>query len=159
MYNALTRRLATKGTPYAFVRYEDLVAEPSSMLQRLVRHADPSRIDEPIPSFRNGEVTIAPNHLLDGNPVRFANGTLKLQLDHQWQRRMQRKDASWRRWSRSRSSSGTAIRWVDDGPELAGAIGLGPAFVPSFVRDAHGVDAKDASSHGWLSISPLTRAA
>ena len=92
MYNALTRRLATKGTPYAFVRYEDLVAEPSSMLQRLVRHADPSRIDEPIPFLRNGEVTIAPNHLLDGNPVRFANGTLKLRLDDEWQRRMQRKD-------------------------------------------------------------------
>ena len=67
------------------VRYEDLVQDPRHWVAAIARLADPSVSTEmPFLSDAGDAVTLAPHHLVDGNPVRFARGPLPLRVDGAW---------------------------------------------------------------------------
>jgi Sulfotransferase family len=93
LYNGMTRMVGRFGVPYLLVRYEDFVAEPRRSLERILAHAG---LPAPDLSFvGDGEVALAPNHTVDGNPMRFSVGSVGLRLDDEWTRNMPRRDRFW----------------------------------------------------------------
>lgn len=74
-------------TRYLFLRYEDLVTEPSAQLARLVAHAgEEARRDF---TFLGADgVSLGTNHTISGNPVRFQQGKLRLRADEEWRGKM-----------------------------------------------------------------------
>jgi hypothetical protein len=92
LYNLLTEGLRRTGAPYLMLRYEDLVASPIEALRRILRGVDDAGREAPLPFVRNGSVTLRPSHTVDGNPMRFARGPVKLSLDDEWRTRLGRGD-------------------------------------------------------------------
>jgi hypothetical protein len=92
LYNEMTRLVGSLRVPYLRLRYEDLVADPRAGLTRTLRHAglDPGAAD--LGFLGDGEADLHPNHTVDGNPVRFAVGPVRLRADDEWRRRMASSD-------------------------------------------------------------------
>ncbi len=88
LYNQQTHMLRWLGVPYRLLRYEDLVADPRRYLLEVVGHAgigaDPSWLD-----FLDADTAaLGTNHTVDGNPIRFASGPLRIRADEEWRRRL-----------------------------------------------------------------------
>lgn len=68
------------------VRYEDLIRRPDRELDRIWRHLGE---EEPAESALDGK-TLPPGtaHTVSGNPMRFKQGGIVLELDLEWQRQM-----------------------------------------------------------------------
>jgi hypothetical protein len=78
------------GVPYLRLRYEDMVADPARGLREVLAHA--GETGEPDLSFVHGScIDLADNHLVDGNPVRFTKGSLRLRVDDDWCSQMPRR--------------------------------------------------------------------
>jgi hypothetical protein len=92
IYNALTHGLRRAGTPYLLVRYEDLVSRPDRHLRRILRGVDVATGPDPLRFLEQNAVNLEPTHTVDGNPMRFAEGSVPLKLDEEWRRGMTRKD-------------------------------------------------------------------
>jgi hypothetical protein len=95
VYNALTRLVGRMGVPYLLVRYEDFVAHPQEYLEKILRHAGLSPTGDDLGFVQDGRVTLAPNHTVDGNPMRFSVGPIDLRLDDEWTRSMPSRDRFW----------------------------------------------------------------
>jgi hypothetical protein len=67
---------------YQLVRYEDLMADPHAVLRRIVTGfgSDPSSL----PLVGERAVQLGPCHAVGGNPMRFSNGMMTLELDARW---------------------------------------------------------------------------
>lgn len=91
LYNAANGALRARlGDRWRRLRYEDLVADPAARLADLARHAGANAT--PDLSFVDGRhVTLGTNHLVDGNPVRFAR-ELSLHVDDEWQQLLSGRD-------------------------------------------------------------------
>jgi UDP-N-acetylglucosamine transferase subunit ALG13 len=87
-YNGVTALARRLGVPYLRVRYEDLIAGPKATLERILRHAGAPVSDGALSFLGDGEARLAPNHTVDGNPVRFAVGGVALRVDDEWRHRM-----------------------------------------------------------------------
>lgn len=86
-YNGANSVLVGRRVPTMRLRYEDLVQQPERRLLDVAKHATDG--PEPDVSFvSGGHAVLAPNHLVDGNPVRFAQGPLRLAVDDAWQRHL-----------------------------------------------------------------------
>ncbi len=83
VHHALEARERQQGRRLLRVRYEDLVRDPSRWVGEVARHGD-GQTPATLPFLDDGHVRLAPNHLVDGNPVRFATGRLRLELDAAW---------------------------------------------------------------------------
>jgi len=95
LYNeatGLTRRI---GVPYTLLRYEDLVARPREELIRVLAHAGWPVEPSALSFVTDTEVTLAPNHTVDGNPIRFTEGGMAIRQDDEWRRKMSRADRRW----------------------------------------------------------------
>jgi hypothetical protein len=92
IYNALTYGLRRVGTPYLLVRYEDLVTQPDRQLRRILRGVDVPAGAESLPFLKQDAVNLDCTHTVDGNPMRFAEGSVPLKPDDEWRRNMTRKD-------------------------------------------------------------------
>ena len=90
-YNALIRR-AGRGGRYLLVRYEDFVAEPRRVLERILRFSDGPPAPERLSFVRDAELLLTPDHTVDGNPVRFHVGPTRLRPDSEWETRLPRPD-------------------------------------------------------------------
>lgn len=91
-YNGLTHGLGAMGLPYRLVRYEDLLADPTARLEELLRFAGRT-VREGDFDFLDGDIAdLAPNHTVDGNPMRLAQGPLRLRLDDAWRDQMSASD-------------------------------------------------------------------
>jgi hypothetical protein len=88
LYNGLTQSAARKGVDYMLLRYEDLIAEPETNLRAVIRHAGEPAADAALPFLTEQGVLLAENHLVDGNPVRFAKGAVPLRADEEWRTKM-----------------------------------------------------------------------
>jgi hypothetical protein len=85
VYNGANTLLVGRRVTAMRLRYEDLVEDPERRLLQVARHATDG--EEPDVSFvSGGHAVLAPNHLVDGNPVRFAQGPLRLTIDDAWRR-------------------------------------------------------------------------
>jgi hypothetical protein len=90
LYNATASLVRRSAVPYMFVRYEDLVADPLAYLERIAGFAGlrPSGFD----FLEDGTAELRPNHTVDGNPMRFAEGPLRISADERWRADMHRGD-------------------------------------------------------------------
>jgi hypothetical protein len=83
MYNMLTQTVARWRTPYLRIRYEDLVAQPVSTVERIGDFAWGTAMTDP-GALAAGAVEFTTDHTVDGNPIRFQHGTVPLRLDDAW---------------------------------------------------------------------------
>ena len=81
VYNLLFDRLRARGIPSVLMRYEDLVADPPSQLDR-VRVIFPDALLGEEPGDPALELPAA--HTVSGNPMRFSSGSVKVSLDDEW---------------------------------------------------------------------------
>lgn len=89
VYSVLFHLLRFVGVPTMIVKYEQLVADPRTMLERVLRFAgldpDPAALDF---IGADGSVRLDRQHTVAGNPMRFTVGRLDVRLDDTWQHRM-----------------------------------------------------------------------
>jgi hypothetical protein len=84
--NALAHVLAHRSVTSTRVRYEDLVADPDAIVERITRAVTGSRVTEPAGSGAPG------NHTVGGNPMRFDSGNLEIRPDVEWQTGLSARD-------------------------------------------------------------------
>jgi UDP-N-acetylglucosamine transferase subunit ALG13 len=75
-------------TPYRFLRYEDLIAEPEANLRQVFAHAGVATPPNALDFLRGHEATLEPNHTVDGNPMRLQQGPIELRIDDGWRTKM-----------------------------------------------------------------------
>jgi hypothetical protein len=74
-------------------RYEDLVADPGTVLAAVRRAAGVRTVDgDDSGGLRDVPAELAANHTVAGNPSRFRTGPLSLRPDDEWRRRLPSKD-------------------------------------------------------------------
>ncbi|MEC9341761.1 MAG: sulfotransferase [Pseudomonadota bacterium] len=88
--NAEIDRLGRGSAPITRLRYEDLLRDPLATLRTTVA-ALGLDLDYPDTLLRDGEVSLAPNHMVSGNPVRFQTGGVALREDQEWRQAMPRR--------------------------------------------------------------------
>lgn len=88
VFNGLIGSMRGLGPRYYLVRYEDLVAAPSSSV-RAVCHG--LGLPDDGPEFLDDhEVLLRPNHTVSGNPIRFRTGWVPIRPDSEWLERTSR---------------------------------------------------------------------
>ena len=92
LYNGMTHALGPLGTPYLFVRYEDLVADPRKELERILRFVGTEDLRSELGFIEGAEMRLEPNHTVDGNPMRFLRGSVAVRSDEEWKAKMARRD-------------------------------------------------------------------
>lgn len=90
-YNQGTDLVHRLGAPYLFVRYEDLVRDPTARLLEILRFAGVGGPDD-LGFLRDDTASLAQSHTVDGNPMRFATGPLTIRVDEEWRSRMGERD-------------------------------------------------------------------
>jgi hypothetical protein len=70
---------------YRLLRYDDLVSRPDEVL-----NATLAGLDLPADSsfLRGGRLSVGPNHMVAGNPLRFHRGELRVQADAEWRKQL-----------------------------------------------------------------------
>ncbi|MFZ0251667.1 MAG: sulfotransferase [Acidimicrobiales bacterium] len=71
---------------YIVLRYEDVMADTRGTLGTVVQRLGGSAAD--LPLVTPGEVTLGVAHTVAGNPNRMELGTVRLEVDHEWETRM-----------------------------------------------------------------------
>ncbi len=74
------------GSRYLLVRYEDFIADPAATLTAVLR-----MVGEPVASLPltgPSSLVLQPNHMISGNPSRFATGSVQLKEDNEWRSRL-----------------------------------------------------------------------
>jgi hypothetical protein len=66
---------------YRLLRYDDLVSRPEEMLNAALTGLDLSTDSS---FLRGGRLSVGPNHMVAGNPLRFHRGELRVQADVEW---------------------------------------------------------------------------
>jgi hypothetical protein len=90
IFNGLFHVLALTGMPVSRVRYEDLVDRPRAVLSSL--GAGPEGSEADLSFIEGSRVTLAVDHTVAGNPIRFSRGDLELRRDEKWRDAMPRRD-------------------------------------------------------------------
>jgi hypothetical protein len=91
LYNGANSLVVGRRVATMRLRYEDLVEDPQRRLLEVVSHAtDGGEAD--VSFVSGGQAVLASNHLVDGNPVRFAQGPLRLTVDDAWRRQLAAKE-------------------------------------------------------------------
>lgn len=75
---------------YLLLRYEDLINQPRTAIQRILDLMHDQPADLPLASER--VVNLGINHSVRGNPSRFDTGPVELRLDEAWKEKMKRSD-------------------------------------------------------------------
>jgi hypothetical protein len=88
VHNVLAHVLRPLGIPYRLLRYEDLTKAPRERLSDVIRFAGRDPRAEDLAFLSDHAAQVQPNHLVDGNPVRFSSGPLKIRMDLEWRERM-----------------------------------------------------------------------
>ncbi len=72
---------------YILLRYEDFIRRPTESLRKICSVLGEEQAD--LSFLQNHRVTLGrPNHILEGNPSRFAAGPLDLRADEEWRSAM-----------------------------------------------------------------------
>lgn len=89
------------------VRYEDLVADPSAEVARMLTGLGLPVDDAALAHIDGRTVNLPSSHGLSGNPSRFRSGPQDLRLDEQWRRDM----GAWDRLSTTTIAAGSLTRY------------------------------------------------
>lgn len=91
MRNIVTESLANK-VPGKYFRlfYEDFAARPKEVIQKIIRmlNEEPERL----PFLSENEVELGISHSVFGNPNRSDRGAIKIKLDDEWKRKIDKGD-------------------------------------------------------------------
>ena len=87
-YNGLTHALKLTRVPYRMLRYEDLLAAPERHLRDVLAFAGREAGEGELDFLRDGHADLAPDHTVDGNPMRLQRGPVLLRVDDAWRREM-----------------------------------------------------------------------
>jgi hypothetical protein len=92
-YNGVTELLRPLHIPYLFIRYEDLVRDPTASLRAILDFAGVGTASD-LDFLEAGTATLERSHTVDGNPMRFATGPLTIRADDAWRTAMAPRDRS-----------------------------------------------------------------
>jgi hypothetical protein len=81
-HNAVAELLSRAAASHIRVRYEDLVADPGATLSRILASCGCSQ--QKAKGAAGSGVLLEPSHTVSGNPMRFARGSLSIELDDEW---------------------------------------------------------------------------
>lgn len=84
--NGMLDLLTFSATPRMRVRYEDFVADPERVLDRILAFA--GKPGAATPHVRSGKIDLGPNHIVGGNPMKKRLGTVPLERDDDWRSEM-----------------------------------------------------------------------
>lgn len=82
--NGLTRAQRLTGVPFTVLRYDDLVDDPATAVDRVVAMTGESAR----PPIEGRSVTLGTTHTVAGNPNRFVAGPVTITRDEEWRTRM-----------------------------------------------------------------------
>jgi hypothetical protein len=85
--NVAMELIRSRKGSYSFLRYEDLVRDPSAEIGRVL-----PPIASAIPHVLAGERSGKTHHTVSGNPLRLQSERIVLREDDEWRERMNRKD-------------------------------------------------------------------
>ncbi len=88
--NAAFDLLKRLRTPTSRMRYEALAAEPRTEVRRSLDELGIPASDEALAELEDGEVEVAAQHSVRGNPMRFAHGRQRVVVDDAWRTGMAR---------------------------------------------------------------------
>ena len=92
-YNLLFEALAQLPASGSKVfRYEDMLADPKTYLERIMTHAGEPVLPESFAFLGDGWVELGVDHTVAGNPMRFHQGRLDLRLDEAWKSKLPARD-------------------------------------------------------------------
>jgi len=80
--------LSKLGVPVLELRYEDLVRDTRSHIQRIVEFMDQPLQPGALSFIGEGWAELVPAHTADGNPMRFATGRITIRPDDAWRREL-----------------------------------------------------------------------
>jgi hypothetical protein len=90
-YNLLFDALGVVGDTMV-LRYEALMSDPRTGLERILAHAGEPATPEAFSFLGDGWVDLGVDHTVAGNPMRFHQGRLDLRLDQAWTTKLPRRD-------------------------------------------------------------------
>ena len=85
-YNTAASHLR-RSMPYLRLRYEDVARQPATALAHVLDLVGEAR-DGVLGFVEGDQAVVHPTHTADGNPMRFASGTLRIEADEAWRRGM-----------------------------------------------------------------------
>lgn len=86
--NTLFDLLGRLGTAVHRFRYEDLIAQPATVLGEVLAYLGLPADDETLAFLRSDSAELGASHTIGGNPMRFSTGRLTLRADEAWRREM-----------------------------------------------------------------------
>ena len=90
-YNGLAHGLRPLG-PYRLLRYEDLLADPRGTVTKILSFAGVATHGDTLAYLRHDQADLAPNHTVDGNPMRLRRGPVALRRDDAWRTELSSRD-------------------------------------------------------------------
>jgi hypothetical protein len=91
--NALIEMARGRTDGYMRLRYEDLVADPLGVTERIARFIDLAGAD--LRFIEESELKFTHvSHTIAGNPMRFEKGAVRLRIDSAWQQELGQTDRS-----------------------------------------------------------------
>ena len=90
--NLLFHVLGTTGVPHTLLRYETLVRDPRTQIQRILDLQEERAETSDLEFVHDGYVEVEGSHSVSGNPMRFHRGRVPLRVDDEWRRKMDRND-------------------------------------------------------------------
>lgn len=91
-YNLLFHALGRRGVPTIFMRYEQLVQHPRREVERVLGLVPEIGVPDDLGYIGRTWVDLQPAHTVAGNPMRFAQGRLRLRPDEEWRDRLAPKE-------------------------------------------------------------------
>ncbi|MBB6033382.1 sulfotransferase [Phytomonospora endophytica] len=82
--NAAFSMLGRRGVPVRRVRYEKLLADPRTVVERLAEFAGVELAPTDLRYIGEDYADLGPNHSAAGNPMRFSVGRIPLRRDEEW---------------------------------------------------------------------------
>lgn len=79
---------ARRTVPFTTVRYEDFVDDPRGVVDRVLDFAGSPRREGDLDHIDGDVLSLAANHQVAGNPMRFRTGTVRVAADEEWRNRL-----------------------------------------------------------------------
>lgn len=92
--NLAMELLARQGVPSIRMRYEDVIRQPRSHVERIIQFAGEEVEERSLDFIRDGGVELGINHTVHGNPLRMKLGLVPLRVDEEWRSSLNRANYS-----------------------------------------------------------------
>jgi hypothetical protein len=84
MANLTAQRLLETTGPYLRLGYEELIANPTETIAKILRLVDEDPAAVSALPLKEDTVELRPTHTMSGNPGQYRRGPVVLRADHRW---------------------------------------------------------------------------